>query len=611
MPAPRKGSPHTFYVSLVSQADTRLFQANPTLAAGDVKVATDDGAPANATTLPAVDADFTDRVKVSLSAAEMNGDNVTVIFSDAAGAEWCDLTVNVTTEPVVLRDVAATVEHQRGAHTHQPIGRIFYVDPTNGDTHANGNRGGLDDPYAGVQDCHDNAVTDSNHDMIILLSGASGGATTLTENVTISKRYTFIRGPGRDFIWTRSGAGDTITVTADGVEIAGCQVNTAATGSGVGIAVDGADFFRAYRLWINDTQGHGIQLTDCENAVIRECHFHSSGQSGAGHGLVMDAGTGESGNNIIVEGCHFHGVAGDAVRLNPSGTGTINNAIISYNHFLNSSGWGVNIVDAGVDSASVTYNVFGGNTSGTVAPNGTGTIESNNEQWAKHSIATEARLAELDAANLPSDVDDILDDTGTSGVVLAAGSVTAAAIAADAIDADALAADAVTEIAAGISVPTAAAVADAVWDEAVSGHTTSGTTGSALNRIGSGQITAISTVSQAGDIPEIIGGADYLDADGYAFPWTNEDGTWPDLTDATVTWHGIAGNGQTKSISGSVVTPTGTQKVMVEMTSAETGDLEDKFVGDWSFLVWATLASESLVPLVSGRTTVKSKPGPA
>jgi hypothetical protein len=28
----------------------------------------------------------------------------------------------------------------------------------------------------------------------------------------------------------------------------------------------------------------------------------------------------------------------------------------------------------------------------------------NNEQWAKHSIATEARLAELDAANLPTDV---------------------------------------------------------------------------------------------------------------------------------------------------------------------------------------------------------------
>ena len=39
----------------------------------------------------------TKRVKVSLSADEMNGDNITVIFSDAAGAEWYDLTVNIQT----------------------------------------------------------------------------------------------------------------------------------------------------------------------------------------------------------------------------------------------------------------------------------------------------------------------------------------------------------------------------------------------------------------------------------------------------------------------------------------------------------------------------------
>ena len=36
------------------------------------------------------------------------------------------------------------------------------------------------------------------------------------------------------------------------------------------------------------------------------------------------------------------------------------------------------------------------------------------------SVCTETRLAELDAANLPSDIADILDDTGTSGVLLAA-----------------------------------------------------------------------------------------------------------------------------------------------------------------------------------------------
>lgn len=103
---PKKNAAFVFYVGLISQADTKLLQANPTLAAGDVKVATDDAAPGNLATLPAVDADFTDRVKVSLSAGEMNGDRVTVIFSDAAGAEWADLLIDIPTSVRQIDDLA-------------------------------------------------------------------------------------------------------------------------------------------------------------------------------------------------------------------------------------------------------------------------------------------------------------------------------------------------------------------------------------------------------------------------------------------------------------------------------------------------------------------------
>lgn len=94
---PQWGVAHTLYLSLTSQADTKLHQANPTWASGDAKVAKDDGAPANRGTLPVVDSDFTDRTKVVISATEMEADNVTLIFSDASGAEWCDLTINIAT----------------------------------------------------------------------------------------------------------------------------------------------------------------------------------------------------------------------------------------------------------------------------------------------------------------------------------------------------------------------------------------------------------------------------------------------------------------------------------------------------------------------------------
>jgi len=104
---PKKNAAFVFYISLEDKANPGLFKASPTLAAGDVLVSTDDGAPANIATLPVVDADFTKRIKVSLSAGEMNGDNVSVIFSDAAGAEWYDLVVNIQTTARQIDDLLA------------------------------------------------------------------------------------------------------------------------------------------------------------------------------------------------------------------------------------------------------------------------------------------------------------------------------------------------------------------------------------------------------------------------------------------------------------------------------------------------------------------------
>jgi hypothetical protein len=94
-----------FYMGLVSQS-TGQFQANPTLAAGDVKVSKDGGALANLTTLPAVTPAASKMVKVTISSTEMTADNVTLIFSDAAGAEWDDVIVNIQTAARQIDDLA-------------------------------------------------------------------------------------------------------------------------------------------------------------------------------------------------------------------------------------------------------------------------------------------------------------------------------------------------------------------------------------------------------------------------------------------------------------------------------------------------------------------------
>ena len=102
---PKAGVAYIFYTGLVSQADTKLLKSAPTLAAGDFKVSIDGGAFANLTTLPTNTPSGTS-VKISLSAAEMTGDNILVACIDAAGAEWCDQIISIQTAPRGVADLA-------------------------------------------------------------------------------------------------------------------------------------------------------------------------------------------------------------------------------------------------------------------------------------------------------------------------------------------------------------------------------------------------------------------------------------------------------------------------------------------------------------------------
>lgn len=111
---PKKNAAYVFFAGLTDQADTKKLKANPTLATGDVKVSIDGGAFANVETLPTVAPAGGTSVQVSLSAAEMNGDNIVVAFIDAAGAEWCDSLVNIQTSARQIDDLAFPVTSGRG-----------------------------------------------------------------------------------------------------------------------------------------------------------------------------------------------------------------------------------------------------------------------------------------------------------------------------------------------------------------------------------------------------------------------------------------------------------------------------------------------------------------
>jgi len=93
---PIKGQSFTYYLSLVSQADTNIFQTSVTLAAGDVTVSKDGASFNNIASLP-TEIGTSGGLAVSHSAAEMNCNVLVDRFHDAAGSEWQDALVSFYT----------------------------------------------------------------------------------------------------------------------------------------------------------------------------------------------------------------------------------------------------------------------------------------------------------------------------------------------------------------------------------------------------------------------------------------------------------------------------------------------------------------------------------
>lgn len=110
---PKRATAYRFTLSLFARSDNQIKTA-PTLAAGDVKVSKDNGATANITTLPSEAPASSGILQVDLSATEMTADLVTVIFRDAAGAEWNDVAVNIAPGVRQMADLAFPNTSGRG-----------------------------------------------------------------------------------------------------------------------------------------------------------------------------------------------------------------------------------------------------------------------------------------------------------------------------------------------------------------------------------------------------------------------------------------------------------------------------------------------------------------
>lgn len=95
---PVKGEDFVCYICVEDMQNPGRHKVNPTIAAGDFKISQDDGAEANPGTLPSVSPAGSAWIKIALTAAEMNADNVKIRWSDQTSpAEWADDALDIPT----------------------------------------------------------------------------------------------------------------------------------------------------------------------------------------------------------------------------------------------------------------------------------------------------------------------------------------------------------------------------------------------------------------------------------------------------------------------------------------------------------------------------------
>ena len=235
-----------------------------------------------------------------------------------------------------LANIKFLIESTRPHHTGQ--GTVLYWDPESGlDTNSGLSASQAVKTFAQAH----MLATDGAHDIIVALSTGTG-QTVVTETIEITKRYVFLRGPGRDFLVKPTTDTDhTITINAVGVEVSGMIVETASAGGTPRNAIQvetGADFFNIENVWSHESTEAGVhvdgevvygRITDCFFAHMADHGIHLNGTgNGIRHtrilrteiddagsdGIVMEA-TGTTARNNIVEDCKIYDCTGYGVNL--------------------------------------------------------------------------------------------------------------------------------------------------------------------------------------------------------------------------------------------------------------------------------------------------------
>lgn len=276
---------------------------------------------------------------------------------------FTQITISQSSSPTLIQSssdyaMMYMIEALRGRKS--AVGSIFYWNPTSG---SDSNDGISPANAVATFSKAQSLATAGAGDIVFALATASGGVTTTSEKINITKAGLKVRGAGYAFQMVPVTSGQaTVAITGDSIEFEGFYVKSANGGSDNGITVTG-DNVLIKDCWVNSVTGNGIEVSSSARTQIDTCAIEDSD----GTGIKI----GNSTTNLKVRQSIISGNGADGADL--AGTGLIDN-IFENNLVFNNTGYGVD-VGSGVTRTGVRLNhTFSGNTLGATRDLGTGTF---------------------------------------------------------------------------------------------------------------------------------------------------------------------------------------------------------------------------------------------
>jgi len=279
-----------------------------------------------------------------------------VIISQSSSATISDASTEASTNIMYMLETMRT-------GSHAGVGSIFYWDPTGGSNSNNGTT-----PLTAVLTFAQaqTLATAGNNDIIFCLANDAAGINTVTEVLSITKHNLKVRGPGFNFQLIPSVTNaDTITISADNVEVSGLYIETATTGTRDGIVVTG-DNALIKDCWIADVMGNGINISSATRTRIETCAIEDCGNSGTGDGIKI----GDTTTRSLIAKCVLYSCINGASL---AGTGISDN-IFENNLIYSNSAYGITIGSGVARTGVRSGHTFSNNTSGSTSDSGSNTF---------------------------------------------------------------------------------------------------------------------------------------------------------------------------------------------------------------------------------------------